>query len=954
MKRSRLLFSVGTALLLGCTSGAPHKPLTPANPADPVKKVESTEPPKVENIPTVTPPAAAPAPKPAKKITSVEGITEYELENGLRVLLFPDPSQPTTTVNITYFVGSLHEGYGETGMAHLLEHLLFKGSKNHTDISKELTNHGAFPNGTTWYDRTNYFETVTATDENLDWALDLEADRMVNSFVAKKDLDSEMTVVRNEFESGENDAFGVLMERVISTAFLWHNYGNSTIGARSDIENVPIERLQAFYRKYYQPDNAMLVVAGKFDEKKTLANIEKKFGVIPKPVRSLEKGNLLFPTYTRDPVQDGERSVTVKRVGDTQYAMLAYHIPAVSHEDAPAIEMLSYLFGYEPGGRLYKALNETKKAAGSGSFTFTLKEPGVFLAFAQVRKEGKIDDAKNILIKAIEESATKEFPAEEIERARTALLKDIEMSLNSSEEIGLALTEWAAGGDWRLFFLHRDRLKKVTSADIKRVASTYLKATNRTLGIFQPTDKIDRAEIPAAPDIAALLKDYKGGEAVALGEDFDPSNANIDKRTTTATLSNGMKIATLPKESRGDVVFVELALRFAKEEDLTNKNLGTIAGLTGRMLMKGTSKRTRQQLQDEFDKLKARVVISGGTQNAYASIETTRANLPATLKLAAEILREPVFDAKELDLLKEERLAFLEQQRSEPGYLVRYEMTKHLDPWPKGHPFYMNSIDEEIAAIKAVKQADLKKFHKDFYGVSDMSTIAIVGDFDAKETTALVESLFTGWKTPKPFVRIPRSYKDIEALNKNINTPDKANATLSAKINVNISTRSEDYPAMLLADYMLGGGFLYSRLATRIREKDGLSYGVGSYFFADVINNSGNFGVYAISAPENVAKVEKAMFEELERALKDGFTEDEVKQAKDGFLTEQQQYRSREQWLCGTLEANLYYNETMKEQAELEKKVSALTAKQIQETLKKHLDLKKLSVVKGGDFEKKK
>ncbi|MXZ35514.1 MAG: insulinase family protein, partial [Acidobacteria bacterium] len=206
-----------------------------------------------------------------ERVTSVEGITEYRLDNGLRVLLFPDPSKPTITVNITYLVGSLHESYGETGMAHLLEHLVFKGTPRHPNIPQELTEHGARPNGTTWFDRTNYFETFRATDKNLDWALDLEADRMINSFIAKKDLDSEMTVVRNEFERGENNPFRILMQRSLASAFLWHNYGKSTIGARSDIENVSIDRLKAFYRKYYQPDNAVLLVAGKFEVASTLA-----------------------------------------------------------------------------------------------------------------------------------------------------------------------------------------------------------------------------------------------------------------------------------------------------------------------------------------------------------------------------------------------------------------------------------------------------------------------------------------------------------------------------------------------------------------------------------------------------------------------------------------------------------------------------------------------------------
>ena len=222
-----------------------------------------------------------------KKITSVEGITEYRLDNGLKVLIFPDQSKPTVTVNITYKVGSRFEGYGESGMAHLLEHMVFKGSSRHKDIPAELTSHGASPNGTTWYDRTNYFETFQATDENLKWALDLEADRMVNSFIKPEDLASEFTVVRNEFEMGENSPSSVLMERILSSAYLWHNYGKSTIGSKEDIERVPVPNLRAFYTKYYQPDNAVLLVAGKIDEAKTLGWINQYFGKIPKPQTSM-------------------------------------------------------------------------------------------------------------------------------------------------------------------------------------------------------------------------------------------------------------------------------------------------------------------------------------------------------------------------------------------------------------------------------------------------------------------------------------------------------------------------------------------------------------------------------------------------------------------------------------------------------------------------------------------
>src|SRR6516164_1985709 len=241
----------------------------------------------------VTP--ALPAAEAPRQVATVEGVTEYRLANGARVLLFPEASRPTITINMTVLVGSRHEGYGETGMAHLLEHMVFKGTPTFANVPKALRDHGANFNGTTNVDRTNYFETMPATAENLEFGIKLESDRLVNSFVKREDLASEMTVVRNEFERGENSPQSILMQRIHAAAYEWHNYGKSTIGNRSDIERVPIENLQAFYKTYYQPDNVVLVVTGKFEEQKALAIVQKYLGSIPKPKRKLND------TYTEEP-----------------------------------------------------------------------------------------------------------------------------------------------------------------------------------------------------------------------------------------------------------------------------------------------------------------------------------------------------------------------------------------------------------------------------------------------------------------------------------------------------------------------------------------------------------------------------------------------------------------------------------------------------------------------------
>jgi zinc protease len=887
--------------------------------------------------------AAAALPKGVERVTSVEGFTEYRLANGLRVLLFPDQSKQTVTVNATYLVGSRHENYGETGMAHLLEHLMYKGSKNHPNIPQELTEHGTRPNGSTLFDRTNYFETFSATDANLEWAIKMEADRMVNSFIARKDLDTEMTVVRNEYEAGENQPGLVVFKRIFAAAYDWHNYSNLPIGARSDIENVPIERLQAFYHKFYQPDNAVVLVAGKFEPAKTLQLVADNFGIVPRPGRTLD------PIYTVEPAQDGERTVTARRVGDTQFVGVGYHVPSGSHPDFAAVDILTQILADTPSGRLYKALVETKKASSVDSLNIPLHDPGLMLLFAEVRKEQSLDGARAAMIQTIEEIAAKPPTQEEVDRERTSLLKNIDLTLNSAERVGLELSEWMAQGDWRLYFLHRDYLKKVTPADVQRVASAYLKATNRTVGLFIPSDKPERAEIPPPPDVAALVKDYKGSAVVAEGEVFDPSPSNIESRTARTDLASGLKLALLPKKTRGNTVVAAMTFRFGDEKSLMNR--ATAEELAAEMLMRGTSKRTRQQIQDEFDKLKARVSVSGGPNNVVVSIETIRENLPAVLRLVAEILREPSFPASEFEQLKQESLAGIEEQQREPQSVAGIAFNRHLNPYPKGDVRYTSTPEEDLAELKAATLEDVKKFYADFYGGSN-GEMAVVGDFDAKDIEKLAGELFGSWKSPRPFSRLVAVYQDIPAINRSFETPDKANAVFIAGERLNVRDDDPDYPALVLGNYMLGGGFLNSRLATRIRQKEGLSYGVGSGVIANPLDKNGQFIAQAIYAPQNAAKLEAAFKEEIARALKDGFTADEVAAAKSGYLQSQQVSRAQDAGIVRKLAQYRFLNRTLGWDADLEKRIAALTPDEIVAALRRHIDPSKLTIVKAGDFAK--
>jgi zinc protease len=878
-----------------------------------------------------------------EKVTAVEGITEYRMKNnGMKILIFPDPSKQTLTVNITYQVGSRHEGYGETGMAHLLEHMVFKGTPKHRDIPGEFKTRGANFNASTWLDRTNYFETVNATDDNLEWALELESDRMVNSFIAKKDLESEFSVVRNEFESGENDPTSILMERVFSTAFLWHNYGKSTIGNRSDIENVPIDNLQGFYHKFYRPDNAVLVVAGKIDEMKTLKMIEKYFAVLAKPAQPLPT------TWSTEPTQDGERNVTLKRVGDLQVASAGYHIPAGSHPDFAAVQCFVDAITDNPSGRLYKNLVSANKATNVWGWALQAHDPGFVYFNVDVRKEANLDSARMILLKTLDDVAKNPLSEEDVARAKTQNLKQLEQTFRNTERTGYLLSEYIATGDWRLFFVTRDNLEKVTAKDVNRVVNAYFKPSNRTIGLFMPEMKPERAEIPPTPEVSALVDGYKGRAAMSEGEVFTPTVENIEARTKNGT-AGSVKYAFLKKTTRGGTVSATMTLRFGDAQSLQGKRLAS--QMAAKMLQKGTAKHTEQQLKDEFDNLKATVRVSGGEDKTTVSIETVKENLPKVLALVNEILREPSFPEKEFEESRQQDLAASEQQLSDPQALAGLAMERHMNPYPKTDVRYTPTLQEDMAETKAIKLADVKAFYKEFYGGSN-ATVAIVGDFDEDVAKKLITDGVGTWKSPKAYSRLAKKFNDVPVKNDPIKTPDKANAMFFASQNLPISDIDADFAAIYIGNYVLGGGALSSRLADRIRQKDGLSYGVGSQLSAEAQDKTGGFMTYAIYAPENVDKLEKAFKEEVTKILKDGITKEELDIAKKGITESRLQSRSTDRSLVGRLNNYQGINRTMKWDADFEAAILKLSVAEVNAALKKYIDLSKMSMFKAGDFDK--
>lgn len=877
-----------------------------------------------------------------KKIRSVEGITEYSLPNGLRILLYPDVSRPTVTVNLTVFVGSRHEGYGEAGMAHLLEHMVFKGTPDHQDIMELLKTRGAQFNGTTWLDRTNYYETLSATDDNLEFAIRMEADRMINSHIKAEDLASEMTVVRNEFEGTENNVQRVLMQKMMSSAYQWHNYGKTTIGNRADIERVPVAKLKSFYKRFYQPDNAMLVVAGRFDTDKALELATQYFGAIPKPDRELDQ------TYTEEPPQDGDRQVTLRRVGEVPVAGLLYHIPAGGHPDFPAIDVLTTILTSQPSGRLYDSLVKKHQAASVFGTTLALHDPGIMLLLGNAAQGIEAGDLLAGMIDAVE--AAPEFTEQEVERARQQLLRQRDQTVRNTTGLAIELSDWAAQGDWRLFFLYRDRLETVTAADVNRVATQFLTRNNRTAGMFEPTENAERIAIPATPDLDSMIGDYQGREQIAQGEEFDPAPLAIEDRVTRTAFHQGQfKATVLPKKTLGENVNLRLSVRYGNLEQLHGKAMA--AEVLASMMMRGTKDLTRQDIKDEFDRYRAQVSLSGVPGRVTVSVQTQRGNLVPVLGIVRQIFREPSFPQAELELLKQAMLASAEQRLTDPQAIASNTVIEQISPYEPADPRYVTRLTEDVDRVKALQIDDIRELY-DTALQGTVGEVTIVGDVDLETTQPAVMAILQDWTSDVRYERLPSvHFPNRQGTVTKINTPDKGQASYMAGMTLSLRDDDPDYAALTMGNYILGGG-LASRLGRRVRQQEGLSYGVASSLQASPLDERGIFVIQAICAPDKLDRVSEVIREELDLLLKDGITEEELEIQSQGLLEQRSLRRTSDRTLAGQLATQAFVGRTMQFAADFEQQIRQLTVDGLNAAVRKHIDPDRLFIALAGDIEK--
>jgi zinc protease len=800
--------------------------------------------------------APAPAGQPGTALTL--GITETVLPNGLKVLIKEVRGAPVVSFSVWYRVGSRNEHTGITGVSHLLEHMLFKGTRRYRvgEIARTLFLNGAAFNASTYYDWTNYYATIAA--DRLELAMRIEADRMVNSRVDKADLDSEMSVVRSELEGGENNPGRLLWQAVTATAFVAHPYQWPVIGWRSDVENVPRDTLYGYYRTHYGPNTATVVIVGDVEAAAALALVRKHFGglqPIPAPPA----------VYTVEPPQRGERRVTVKRAGSLPMALIAYKTPAANHPDFYALDVLAMVLGEGRTSRLYQALVETQLASSADAGVPSLRDPFLFYLSATARPGVTADKLETALLDEVERMRTAPVTADELARAKSRVEAEFVFQADSVTSQARQIGYWAMVDDWRYLATYAERIRALTAEDVQRVARTYLVADTRTVGHFVPTADGAPVGPPPREASARVEKGKRGDRQIPLPA---PSRTRPPKRQVTRfTLDNGL--AVVVQENPANATFaVRGSIPAGSIVEPPDKR--GLASLTASMLTRGTERRTALEFATALENVGASLAASANSLVTMISGRAQSKDFDLVMDLLAEMLRRPSFPAEDLERLRGRMLAGLAQEKTSPDRLASRAFERAI--YPAGHPLRPETLEEAQQAVGALGREDVERFFRQQYG-PDRMILVVTGDVTAERVRQALEARLGDWPRNPRAVRLPAPDVPLQAAPERIviPVPDKSQTTILWGHAGGLRRSDPDFYATQVMNLILGGaGALNSRLGNVIRDDLGLAYSVYSYF--DSNTYPGPFQIALGTNPVNAQKAIDALAAEVQRIRDRGVT----------------------------------------------------------------------------------
>lgn len=842
-----------------------------------------------------------------KRIDEAQGIVEYRLWNGLKILLKENHSAPVVSFMVVYRVGSRNEANGFTGSTHFLEHMMFKGTRRFSPekgngVMETFGRIGALLNATTWLDRTNYFECVGS--EHLELCIEVEADRMRNLKLRQDDRDSEMTVVRNEFERGENDPASALDKELNAIAFREHPYHWPTIGWRTDVEGVPMERMKEFYDTYYWPNNATVIVIGDFEPEHCLRLIGRHFGKIepsPAPIPQV---------YTFEPPQEGERRFTLKRSGDLPQVVMGYHIPEANHADTYALSALRAILGDagKRSSRLYQALMESALATSCYSQNGEFHDPHLFELGATLAPTSSFDQVEEVIYRELNKLAEQPVSEDELRRVKSANRKGTVLANADPMSFINVLCQAEASADWKWVMEYDDKFDAVTPEDIMRVAKLYFHEDNRTVGRFIPTEK-DPDTASALMQTATVSGNGKKKPAAKTAKrqaTVKPQRVELakpkERRATFASqvvrevLPNGMTLLLMANRGTGSIAIQGATYAgdfFAPDAK------ASVPGICANMMTKGSSKYSKVELAEILEEMGTRIGFGSDKFKTNFGTLIDATDFSQFVGILADVVRNPLFLEEELVQTRREYQAALTRALNNTGQRARQALLETL--YPKGHPFHERPYEQRIQELDAIGADDLKRFHKEYF--SPRSTIlTVVGDIDPEDARREILAHFSDWQGPErksisvDEIAMPAQRRRLE-----IPLADKANVDIMIGHPTSLSRKSKDFFAAFIANSALGGDTISDRLGKVLRVQHGLTYGIYCGF-EDLSFGASAWKIQLSVNPNNVEEaltlVDKVVADYLKKGISKIELEDKIGDAVGSFTVQLRSSTGIAQALC--------------------------------------------------------
>lgn len=860
------------------------------------------------------------------------GIKEYKMtSNNLRVLLKKDKSAPVATFMVTYEVGSRNEAIGYTGSTHLLEHLMFKGSRKFNttkgnSVFQTLQSLGARMNATTWLDRTNYFAVLPS--EHLESLIEIEADRMRNAWIKEEDRQSEMTVVRNEFERGQNSPSGVLDEHIWATAYHAHPYHHSTIGWKEDIENVSIERLKEFYDTFYWPNNATAIAIGDFEEKDALAMIKKHFGKIRKSTKPIPE------VYTAEPEQEGIRTVTLKRAGQQGIVGVAHKTPSATNKDAAAFMVLSSILSSGKNSRFYKNITDKGLTTSIYIWDSLFKDPGLFTVYANLSPDVKHKTVESLIIQEYEKIKTDGVTEAEVKKAQAQLVAAMKFSQDGSYAIASGLNEAIASGDWTLYTTYSEKIKNVTKEDVQRVVVEYFKEDLSTVGYFIPKNKGAQGEraITSAKELEKIKKKYiTGAEEESLSSKIVQSEPISGVRLFS--LERGSGVVTMQGSFLGGDVY-------------SNENR-RVSDMVVSMLDQGTKNMSKFEISEKLESVGARLNFFNGQARVGFSGKFLEEDTEMVFEIMADQIKNPLFSEQELEKVKKRAIAGYKRSKESTRGNAMNNMLEAF--YGKDHQNSPTNPDQAIEDIKKITAQNLEEYHSKNYGTGSM-VIVVVGDIKHQELEKMVKESFGGWKKSPLNTKKEERVASKKAGKVYLTMQDKTSTDFLVGTALEIDRYHPDYLPLYLGTHTLGGNFS-ARLMQTVRVKEGLTYGINSSLSGFGNGNDGYWMVGGTFAPQLLSKGESSTLREVKLWLEKGITQKELDVTKStltgGF---QVGFDTTGGLASGILSAVVTHN-SLEYLDSYPEQVKKITLDQVNEAIKKYITLDGLYRVAAGSID---